>query len=334
MSPGSFPRAPRPLVALLALVAGCLALLAGCDSLIGSPCTDGYQLTRGSCTPINGGGGGDAGGDPSVLPDAGEPQVEPTPDAPPTTMPDAGEPLVCTAPEIACGDTCTDPDTDANNCGRCGNVCASGICSVGMCAGDMTGHIVAIGHDYTRRHFAMARVLGNSVSLGRSNTVAVARWQGTATDASRAGTAAAIAQAMAYTGRPYRYVPLSTTPSLTGVDVLLIEAQTGDGAAAQAAGVPWASQVDQFLRRGGVVIVLEGAGGVSHRLAQGAGVFTVATPVDVTGQQARVVAGGDAVALQVVSPYLAETSTVSWPGMPAVIATTGGATVVFHTTRP
>ena len=42
----------------------------------------------------------------------------------------------CTAPLVLCGDSCTSPLTDPNNCGVCGTVCAGGeTCSSGACGG-------------------------------------------------------------------------------------------------------------------------------------------------------------------------------------------------------
>jgi hypothetical protein len=42
--------------------------------------------------------------------------------------------LVCAAPSVACGDRCANLDTDANNCGRCGNNCGlMVVCTGGVC---------------------------------------------------------------------------------------------------------------------------------------------------------------------------------------------------------
>ena len=40
---------------------------------------------------------------------------------------------VCPAPNTVCGTTCTNVQTDANNCGTCGNSCNGGSCVGGKC---------------------------------------------------------------------------------------------------------------------------------------------------------------------------------------------------------
>ncbi len=52
-------------------------------------------------------------------------------------VPDAGpiDPPMCAAGLSLCGVSCTNPRTDLNNCGRCGNACAGGqYCNNGTCA--------------------------------------------------------------------------------------------------------------------------------------------------------------------------------------------------------
>jgi hypothetical protein len=49
--------------------------------------------------------------------------------------PDLASPCgVCNAPSICCGNQCVNPATDANNCGACGNSCASGLCGQAVSA--------------------------------------------------------------------------------------------------------------------------------------------------------------------------------------------------------
>jgi hypothetical protein len=222
---------------------------------------------------------------------------------------------------------------DAQNCGACGRRCASGICQAGQCTGDLVGHIIAIGHDYRSHNAAMARVLGNAAALAGTSDLGIARLAGTAATVSMNGVTSALTSSLATIGRTSHVVALPAVGQpLTGIDVLIIDAQTGDGDAAQALGGAWAAEIDNLLARAGVVIVLEGASGVSHRFAAGANLFTVATPIETTGSPAFVAAANDAIVQQVVSPYLADTTSVVFPAVVGAIATPSG-TVVMHLTR-
>lgn len=43
----------------------------------------------------------------------------------------------CKPGEESCASGCSDPLTDAQNCGTCGNVCDSGICQNGVCSNEV-----------------------------------------------------------------------------------------------------------------------------------------------------------------------------------------------------
>lgn len=251
----------------------------------------------------------------------------------PTDGPVSPDAPACSAPSLTCGGICTDVTTDADHCGACGRRCASGICQASQCTGDLVGHVIAIGHDYRSHNAAMARVLGNAAALAGASDLGIARLAGTAATASKDGVTAALASSLATIGRASHTVALPAEGQpLTGIDVLIIDAQTGDGDSAQALGAVWASAIDDLLARAGVVIVIEGASGVSHRFASGANLFSVATPVETTGSPAFVSAANDAIVQQVVSPYLADTTSVVFPSVVGAIATPSG-TVVMHLTR-
>jgi hypothetical protein len=320
-----------------------VALLGCFDSLVDNPCASGYSLVNGACLASpgsgdddimgfdagtdgggddDGGGGGDGGGgDDGGGTDGG------TGDG--GTGDGGGE--VCELPMLECEGECIDVSADPDNCGACNHVCASGICSNGHCEGELSGHIVAIGHDYQSYHLAMARVLGNAAALGEHRDLSIALYRGATP---QPGVHTALGSGLSRIGRPYHWVtlPAPSPNALVGVDVLLVEPQTGDGAAAEAAGAQWAVAIDSFLQRNGVVIVLEGAGGVSHRFAFGASLYAY-TPLDSTNVTTHLVDSGDAVAQQVVTPYLAETTSVKFPGAWPVIAAPDGNAVVFHQTR-
>jgi hypothetical protein len=304
-------------------------VLAGCfDSIVTDPCVRGYALEDGRCVAH---AAPDAGLAPEAVPDAGvSPDAPDTPDASGGDGggdADAGE-LTCPGADLS---------SDPEHCGTCGHACASGICAAGQCAGELPGHIVVIGHDYQRYNAAMARVLGNAVALGLRAEVVVARWAGTPAPGAVAGTTSALTSAMQQIGRPWHAVALPSSPSpqaLDGVDVLIVDAQLGDGDALELTAAAWSGALAAFLDRAGVVVVLEGVGGVGHRFGRGAGLFAVSAPVAVTGASVVVVDAADALAQQVASPYAAAASSVGFPGAAdPVVTTAAGQPVVLHTTR-
>ena len=317
-----------------------LALAAGCSSLVDNYCARGYLREDGTCAlrpEVD-------GGPIAVAPDARipfgnfDPDPPPPPDAPSgDAAPDVlvvDAPPLCSAPLTSCDGTCVDLDTDPDHCGSCTHACASGICSAGHCQGEPWGHIVAIGHDYASSHAAQRRVLANAVSLGASTDVAIAWFP---SESPSMAHRSALASAMSAVGRPWHAVgfPAGPSESFAGIDVVIVAPDDGDGDASESAGGAWASALDAYLRTGGVIVVLDGAGGTNHRFAHGAQLFDVGPPVVVTAQPTAIVDGTDAVAEQVVAPYLAEATSISWPGAPQPVVTTMGGvdTIVFHLAR-
>jgi hypothetical protein len=354
---------------LVGFVVSSLALVAGCSSLVDDHCARGYVADNGACVPRSETDGGqvavnpdarmpvgnfdpdpvgpapDAGIDaapdamPDAAPDAG---IDAAPDAMPDAAPDAGVDAApdafvdagptCAEPLEACYGTCVDIQTNPDHCGSCTHSCASGICTNGHCQGEPWGHIVAIGHDYASYHAAQRRVLVNAVTLGTTSNLAVTWWPG---ESRSMAHMTALASGMASVGRSWHQVAFPSSQDFTGIDVIIVAPDTGDGDAAEQNGAMWAASLDGFLRTGGVIVVLDGAAGTNHRFADGAQLFDVGAPVVVTGQPTAVVDGTDAIAEQVVAPYLAEATSVSWPGAPQPVVTTMGGidTIVFHLAR-
>lgn len=301
-----------------------VVLLGGCfDSLLGTPCREDFVERDRQCVAALG------------APDAGvtEPDAHPFVPAPDVLVqaPDAGSDAG--SPDAPSPDTpvCTAIADDPMNCGACSHTCSSGICAGSTCAGEVPGHVVAIGHDFTVTNAGVLRALGNAAAMGVSHDLAIARW------GESAAVTNALAASLAQLGRPWHATALPTQPGVTalaGVDVVVIDPRTGDGDASELEGASWQATFTSFLGRGGVVIVLEGENGTNHRFAHGASLFSSAAPASVTGAHLAVVAATDAVAQQVPSPYDAASATVAFPGLPAVVAMPDGDAVVFHAAFP
>jgi len=163
--------------------------------------------------------------------------------------------------------TCTEGETDLSadpyNCGACGSVCASGLCTAGVCADDRAGHVFAIGSSFRTSTPAFDRILGNAAFLheGRPN-VLVYRDPNTPADV-HTGTQAALSRAASTMKRSMvKTVVKGSTgiqPLLPAQDVLIIEAMPNASDQyltflADELSLP----IDDFTRRGGIVIVLDG----------------------------------------------------------------------------
>jgi hypothetical protein len=321
------------LVAGLACIVAAVGVpLAGCSSLVSDPCLDGYHLVAGACQAGRTGSELDGG----VHPDTGITIVPPTDGGPRATIDAVTDAMTCALPSTRCGDVCVMLETDPLNCGYCGHVCQSGICSAGACVGDLAGNIVVIGHGYQAADPAMDRLVANAVSLNASALVdvpvRVGYWRGTAT---QEGGKSAVQRGLAQSSRtatPYQVAAVDAS-TLEGLDAIVIEPQVGDGAAAEAAGAQAAPALAMFLGAGHVIVVLETTGGVSYRYLHGAGLADLAAPNDASSTPVTVTAPADAVAQGVVSPYLAQPSSAGYPGATHVVVTDGaGDAIVIHAT--
>ncbi len=323
---------------VIAAVVASLTSLGGCSSLVGDPCVSGYHLVEGACQA----GRINSEPDGGVHQDTGVTIVNPldggslvtidAPDAPDAPVPPDAS--TCASPTTKCGETCVLLDSDPFNCGYCGHACQSGLCSASSCVGEIAGNIVVIGHDYQAADPAMDRLVANGVSLNASPltdvAVRVGYWRGTAT---QEGGKAAISRGLAQSGRSSSSTSVATVDaiSLAQLDAIVIEPQVGDGAAAEAAGAQAAGALAGFLGAGHTIVVLETTSGVSYRYLHGAGLADLAAPVDASLTPVTVTAPADAVAQGVVSPYLAQPSSVGYPGAAHVVVADGaGDGVVIH----
>ena len=260
----------------------------------------------------------------------------------------------CALPKKACAGLCVDLQTDPFNCGLCGKFCVSFICQGGVCQGSNPGDLVVLGHDFSTGTGAssQARVISNAVYLPRSNPLQVLSYEASADPVAVASAKASIAALAA--GRNINYTLSSLDADLQAVDlalkydVILIHDQVNRSAASLgAAAATWTTPLNTFLKAGGVVVILDGAGGQGSMpaLLNGANLLAVSghTPIAALAP-VGVAASSDVIAAQVVSPYAAfsrsatlQVTEPQGPNLTFVVranAAGDGDPVVIHKTVP
>ena len=238
------------------------------------------------------------------------------------------EPLVCEA----------DLAADPLNCGACGTVCASGLCYAGWCADDRAGHVFVIGHAYRTSNPALDRLLGNAVFLPATKPARVVTWAGPGTtpelvtrtnDAIRRGAAQLRESWKRYNAPSSAAVPVL----LANADVFLVYAQPhASDATLQALGGEWALALDDFTRRGGIVIVLDapGANAGTVQVLAASGLLALEGRAPVSGV-AFVAAHADVAAAQVPLMFaIGESIGFAPSGWTDVAATETGSVVAVH----
>ena len=339
-----------------ALVA--LAVTSGCgleNSVVGGRCRDGMELSDGRCVPTDPEIAIVTPGDPLppivpfgnrpstppplVAPPVDRPRFDPrlpfvepvSPELPPeyvpidpVTPPDppVTPPLVCAAPLVACRGVCIPVESDAQSCGACGKICPSNICINGECQGATPGDVVLIGHDYTDAFVgsAQTKVLVNTLSIPTTDPIRILSFEDGADPAAVAQmrnlaissikdrqvkfTRAAAASSLASTtlGRDYDVVIINDASAVNPVTT----------------GASWASPLNTFAAKGGVVLAIDLGTSAMPQLLSSAGLFTVSShtqlPVDT---HLMVTAAADVVGAQVLSPYAAFGPPVSFQGVAA-----------------
>lgn len=231
---------------------------------------------------------------------------------------------LCDLPTSNCGGVCVDESTDPDNCGACGRVCQSSICTAGVCQGAANGDIVYIGHDYSGTPFgtSQARELANAVFLGPSNPIRILSFEKFSDPTSVAKAKSIINQAATASGRTIAFTVTTTTtdiPSnlvLANYDVLLVYDQvTAPAGTLATIGTSWSSTLTSFTHLGGVFITLDGDGSLDagagemplFETATGQLIVSSHTSMPI-GTLMTVTAPSDAVGNAVVSPYAARKS--------------------------
>jgi hypothetical protein len=221
----------------------------------------------------------------------------------------------CDVGQQLCGGACIDPQVDPNNCGSCGHVCPTRLCSGGKCRGATAGHVVVIGHDFASVTpvDTVAQVLVNAVYLPTRGHVRVLAFDGGWVDpAARLDVRLVLDAAGAVTGRSYGATTVSTSDDFLAklnpdqTDVALVYDQTtAPTGALGPLGFAWHDALLAFEQAGGVVIALDGGGNAETlSLLNNSGILSVSAHASVTSLNLSVTAPGDAIGIGVLSPYV------------------------------
>lgn len=217
------------------------------------------------------------------------------------TTTEAAEPTSTAVEAVTAAPTCaptTAYDSDPLNCGVCGNVCASGLCYSGVCADDRAGHIFAIGNSYRKSNPSWDRILGNALFLKENAKVNVLLYRGTAAVDYNSGAANALARAATMMHRAYTRTVITNSAavqvSLQTMDVLVIEPQPQlDNVTLASLADEWRQPIDDFTRRGGIVIVLDAPSAKNSGTQQVLGSLMPLTRGPAVGTIASVTNAGD-----------------------------------------
>jgi hypothetical protein len=248
----------------------------------------------------------------------------------------------CTPPEVECSGMCVDESDDPDNCGKCGKICPSGICYMGVCEGSSEGDIVVIGHDYhsTSSTVSAGKLVSNAVFLAETAKVRILSFEHYA-DATSVSNVKSILNAEATVlGRTLAFTVSTTDTDIptdlttTSYDVLIVyDQESAAPGVLGPLGTSWASTLSAFTIGGGVVVSLDGAAGTTEEMPAfdtNAGLLAVsAHTVIPKGTALDVIAPGDVVGHGVVSPYAAEPDSVYF-----TTSTLGGGDVTYVVVDP
>ncbi len=260
----------------------------------------------------------DSSDSPDASADASNPDA--SADASADASTDAAQPPACTFPLVSCRNTCIPVDSDGRNCGACGKVCPSNICVAGECQGATPGHVVVIGHNFLDAFdsSAQVKVLSNALSIPTSDPIRILSFEeGAATDEvtqTKALAATGIPRELAFSTATERALT-SSRLNLSYDVVLLFDAA---GARPGVLGGRWATSLQTFAQKGGVVVALDGAASGMPELISATGLLSLPSHTRLAdGVHMLVTNSGDVVGSQVISPYAAFGAAVSFPGAEA-----------------
>ncbi|MEO6600010.1 MAG: hypothetical protein ABIQ16_09080 [Polyangiaceae bacterium] len=232
--------------------------------------------------------------------------------------------LICDDPLKACNGQCVDFNIDPLNCGSCGTACESGICQGGMCVGAKSGHVVAACMDYQTAAAGTPQttLLRNTVFLSDATSMRILAYTEFAPAAARAKVDQDIGfAAMNPAPRAFKITPLDKSTAATAqlsiskYDVFLIYDQSAAPAGRMATvGAAWHtnSVLDSFVAAGGMVIVLSGGSSEMDQFLSSSQLLDVSAQTIVTGSKLYNRGGVDSVGKNVISPFLAPSSSCTF----------------------
>lgn len=265
----------------------------------------------------DGGGAADGGAADGGADDGG------TPTDPPVvivTPPEPPPPVTCAADELACKDVCVAVKTDGQNCGACGRICPSNICIDGVCQGATPGDIVVIGHDMTHAEdfSTHAKVFKNAVHLPTTDPLRVLAFEEDAATelvVKVRALAGSSLGARSFVFGQAAPAALEDGNLYASWDVVLVDAVSAVNAASY--GARWATALDTFTRKGGVLVALDDGGGDVPGFFLATGLVNLGAHAPVpSGTPFVVSAPGDTVGAQLLSPYASFGSSVAFVGAP------------------